>query len=51
MDVKEAVVEILREEYGIKSMKELNEAISRLGSIDLFPFCGSLSKEEVVADD
>ena len=46
MDVKEAVVEILRDEYGIESMRELDEAIARLGSIDLFPFCGSLSKEK-----
>lgn len=45
MERTDDVVGILEEEYGIKSMAELNAAIARLGFIDLSPFCGEIPKQ------
>lgn len=36
------LLSILEEEYGIKSMADLDEAISKLGCIDISPFCGEI---------
>lgn len=33
------ILEILKEEYGITTEKELNEAIKRQRLIDITPFC------------
>ena len=33
------ILKILKEEYGITSEKELDEAIKRQGFIDVTPFC------------
>lgn len=40
------VVEILKTEYGIETLAQLQEAISRLGLIDLSPFCADIPKEK-----
>lgn len=32
------------EEYGIKSMADLNKAIADLGCIDISPFCGEIKE-------
>ncbi|WP_278941168.1 hypothetical protein [Anaerotruncus colihominis] len=39
MEKSNDAVKILEEEYGIRNMAELNEAIAKLGLIDLSPFC------------
>lgn len=36
---KDELVRILREEFGINSEQELNEAIRKQGFINLAPFC------------
>lgn len=36
---REQLAKILREEYGITTVRELDEAISKLGTIDLSIFC------------
>lgn len=46
MDRAESVVEILKSEYGICSLTQLQEAISKLGCIDLAPFCAEIPKEK-----
>lgn len=46
MEKPNDVVEILREEYGIENMAELNEAIAKLGVIDLSPFCGVIKQRK-----
>lgn len=38
------VLAILEEEYGIKSMADLNKAIAELGRIDISPFCGEIKE-------
>lgn len=38
------VLAILEEEYGIKSMADLNKAIADLGCIDISPFCGEIEE-------
>lgn len=35
----DTMLKILREEYGITTEKELDEAIKRQGFIDVTPFC------------
>lgn len=40
------VVEILKIEYGIETLAQLQEAISKLGLIDLSPFCADIQKEK-----
>lgn len=40
------VVEILKTEYGIETLAQLQEAISKLGLIDLSPFCADIPKEK-----
>ncbi len=37
--VEDEVVRILREEYGISTMSELDKALSKLGAIDISLFC------------
>lgn len=37
---------ILEEEYGIRSMAELNAAIDRIGPIDISPFCAPINQKE-----
>lgn len=46
MNRMESVVEILKSEYGIASPEQLVEAISKLGFIDLAPFCAEIPKEK-----
>lgn len=40
------VMRILAEEYGIRSERELDEAIKRLGFINIGPFCMKPEKKE-----
>lgn len=51
MEKSTEVVKILLEEYGIKTMAELNEAIAKLGTVDISLFCGELpsTKKEKVS--
>ena len=42
MNVKEKVLRILRTEYGINSITELESAIKSLGGIDISVFCAKL---------
>lgn len=35
---------ILEEEYGIRSMADLNKAIAKLDRIDISPFCGKIEE-------
>ena len=44
MEKPDDAVKILEEEYGIRNMAELNEAIAKLGLIDLSPFCGPIKQ-------
>lgn len=44
MDRLEDLMKILREEYGINSAEELNDAIKNLGGIDITPFCQEREK-------
>ena len=36
------LAELLKREYGIGSMAELEKAIARIGSIDITPFCADI---------
>lgn len=38
------LLEILEEEYGIRSMADLNKAMANLGCIDISPFCGEIEE-------
>lgn len=46
MDRLEGVVEILKSEYGIASLAQLQEAISKLGLVDLSLFCAEIPTEK-----
>lgn len=46
MNRMDDVVEILKNEYGIETVAELQDAILKLGSIDISPFCGEIPKKE-----
>ena len=46
MNKATGVVEILKTEYGIESLAQLQDAISKLGLIDLSPFCADIPKEK-----
>lgn len=39
--------QILKTEYGITTMKELDAAIRKLGFLDISPFCAEVKKQEV----
>lgn len=41
-DKIDTMLKVLREEYGITTEKELDEAIKRQGFIDVTPFCAPL---------
>lgn len=41
----EEILDILKKEFGIASMRELDEAIKKLPKIDLKPFTGSVIKK------
>ena len=43
MDKKERMVAILKNDYGISSMEELNRAIAKLGALDISIFCSEIS--------
>lgn len=51
MDRTSAVVEILKTEYGITTMADLNKAIANLGVIDLSPFCTEPKKRRRIDND
>lgn len=40
------LMEMLAEEYGIKTERELDEAIKKLGFINIGPFCTKPEKKE-----
>lgn len=40
------VMKILAEEYGIRTAKDLNEAIRKLGFINIGPFCAKQNEKE-----
>lgn len=42
------IIRILKEEFGINSERELDEAIRKQGFINLAPFCGPKRAEEEV---
>lgn len=46
MNKATGVVEIMKTEYGIESLAQLQDAISKLGLIDLSPFCADIPKEK-----
>lgn len=46
MTRSDEVLRILREEYGIKTPKDLDKAIKKLKPIDLFPFCGKVKSNK-----
>ena len=46
MNKATGVVEILKTEYGIESLAQLQDAISKLGLIDLSPVCADIQKEK-----
>ena len=37
------LAEILKREYGIGSVAELEKAIERMGAVDIYPFCADIS--------
>ncbi len=38
------ILQILRDEYGIKTAEDLDKAIEKLSLVDLTPFCGNIKK-------
>lgn len=46
MTKSDEILRILREEYGIKTPKELDKAIKKLKPIDLHPFCGEVKSNK-----
>ena len=46
MKEKTMVAEILKTEYGITTIKDLDAAIKKLGFLDIFPFCGTIKNKE-----
>lgn len=46
MTRSDEVLRILRDEYGIKTPKDLDKAIKKLKPIDLFPFCGEVKSNK-----
>lgn len=40
----EAILKILKEEYRIQTVEQLDKAIKNLSVIDLTPFCGEIKK-------
>ena len=40
------VMKILAEEYGIRTAKDLDEAIRKLGLINIGPFCAKQNEKE-----
>lgn len=45
MNKPNEAVELLKNEYGIKTMRDLDEAISKLGFLDISLFCTELCKQ------
>lgn len=45
MEERKGILEILKNEYGITSDKELNQAIANLGFLDISVFCSDISSE------
>ena len=43
MSKRSELAEILKSEYGIGSVAELEKAIERMGSVDITPFCADIS--------
>ena len=46
MSRKEFIVEILKNEYGIETSDQLWDRISKLGLLDLSPFCAEIPKKK-----
>ena len=46
MSRKEFIVEILKSEYGIETPDQLWDRISKLGLLDLSPFCDEIPKKK-----
>lgn len=49
MDRKSELARILREEYGIESMEDLNRAIRELPKVDISVFCGPIKEKEMAS--
>ncbi|MCC8066040.1 MAG: hypothetical protein LIO94_02890 [Clostridiales bacterium] len=49
MNGYEKLFQILEEEYGISSMKQLDEALKKLGYLDITRFCAERKKGECKA--
>ena len=45
----ETVLKILKEEYGIQTIQQLDKAIGKLTVIDLTPFCGEIKQVKEIA--
>ena len=51
MDELNDVVKILEEEYGVRSMADLDDAITKLGFLDQSPFCAPINRKEKYLDE
>ena len=47
MERNNEIVQILKEQYGIRTLEELNKAISKLRPIDLTPFVGEVINQQL----
>lgn len=43
MSKRSELAEILKSEYGIGSVVELEKAIERMGAVDISPFCADIT--------
>ena len=46
MKSNDTLIKVLVDEYGIRTEKELDEAIMKLEMINLLPFCGEIKHKE-----
>ena len=51
MDELNDVVKILEEEYGVRSLADLDDAMTTLGFLDLSPFCAPINRKEKYLDE
>jgi hypothetical protein len=48
---KADIVQILKDEYGIRTMAELDAAIAKIQAIDISPFCGVIETDTKEKED
>ena len=44
-------IDDIEEEYGVRSMADLDDAITKLGFLDLSPFCAPINRKEKYLDE